>query len=222
MGKNKLQHWAELDTFERVFQPKPGAATSGNTLKGNWHRHVFKNNHPIVLELGCGRGEYTVNMGLRHPEKNFIGIDIKGARIWRGAKTAHEEKMLHVAFLRTQIEFLEYFFAPGEVSEIWVTFPDPHHKRIRENKRLTSPGFLATYKNLLCHNGLLHLKTDNEALFNYTLEMLENEQGQVLYKSHDLYKEIEIPDHMDIQTTYEKKFMAQGFTIKYLRFCFLK
>jgi tRNA (guanine-N7-)-methyltransferase len=221
MGKNKLKRWAELDTFERVFQPRTGVETSGNHLKGNWHAEVFHNDHPIVLELGCGRGEYTVNMGMRHPEKNFIGIDIKGARLWRGAKTANENKMLHVAFLRTQIELLEYFFQPGEVSEIWITFPDPHAKQIRENKRLTSPSFLNAYRNILGNKGLLHLKTDNEVMYQYTLEVLNDESGSILYHSNDLYREPEIPGNMDIETTYEKMFMEKGMTIKYLKFSFI-
>lgn len=220
MGKNKLKRWAELDTLDRVFQPGLDTETTNNQLKGNWHSAVFHNNNPIVLELGCGRGEYTVHMGMRHPEKNFIGIDIKGARLWRGAKTAHENKMLHVAFLRTQIELLEYFFAPNEVQEIWLTFPDPQPKQIREKKRLTSPSFMDRYKQILAKEGLFHLKTDDTGLFEYTLEVLQNESGSMLYQSHDLYKEPELPQHMDIQTTYEKVFMEKGMTIKYLRYCF--
>lgn len=222
MGKNKLKHWAELETFERVFQPGHLVEALSGKLKGNWHQDVFKNNNPIVLELGCGRGEYTVNMGLRYPGKNFTGIDIKGARIWRGAKTAHESNLNNVAFLRTQIELLGYFFAPGEVSEIWITFPDPHHKRIRENKRLTSPVFLACYHTLLKPGGLLHLKTDSSSLFEYTREILCTQKGTLVFCSDNLYKESELPANMDIQTTYEKMFLDKGMTIKYLRFEFSK
>lgn len=220
MGKNKLKHWAELDTFERVFQPGLGKDTTSNDLKGNWGKTVFKNNSPIVLELGCGRGEYSVNMALRHPDKNFIGIDIKGARLWRGAKTGHENNILNLSFLRTQIELLEYFFFPGEVSEIWITFPDPQTRNIRENKRLTSPSFLEKYKNLLGQDGLLHLKTDNEAIFNYTLEVLAQEKGHLQYSSQNVYMETTLPPDMDIQTTYEKIFTGKGMTIKYLKYCF--
>jgi len=220
MGKNKLKRWAELDTFERVFQPGLDTGTSHNSLKGNWNRDVFHNAHPLVLELGCGRGEYTVNMAERHPEQNFIGIDIKGARIWRGAKTVNENSMENVAFLRTQIELIEYFFSQGEISEIWITFPDPQPKVIRENKRLTSPPFLSRYRNILKNGGLLHLKTDDTDLYTYTLEVLAKEAGRLLYHSDDLYNESELPPHMDIQTTYEKIFAAKGRTIKYLRFAF--
>jgi len=220
MGKNKLKRWAELEKFDRVFQPGVEVGNFGTLLKGKWNSDVFHNNNPITLELGCGRGEYTVNMALRHPEKNFIGVDIKGARLWRGAKTSHEENMLHVAFLRTQIELIEYFFAPGEVSEIWITFPDPQPKQIRENKRLTSPAFLSRYKNMLQSGGLLHLKTDDTGLFEYTLDVLKQEQGELLYQSADLNHEKEPPPHMDIQTTYEKIFTEKGMTIKYLRYCF--
>jgi tRNA (guanine-N7-)-methyltransferase len=220
MGKNKLKRWSELNDFERVFQPGLATGTTNNKLKGNWNAEVFKNDHPILLELGCGRGEYTINMAVRHPEKNFIGIDIKGARLWRGAKTAHENKMMHVAFLRTQIELIEYFFAPGEISEIWITFPDPQSRQIRENKRLTSPPFVSRYKNILEKNGLLHLKTDDAGLYEYTKNVLQQESGKMLYQSADLYHEKELPPHMDIQTTYEKIFSEKGRTIKYLRFVF--
>lgn len=222
MGKNKLKRWDELETFERVFQPSLGLETTANTLKGNWHRQVFQNNNPVVLELGCGRGEYTVTLAERYPDKNFIGIDIKGARLWRGAKTGHEQQMRHVAFLRTQVDLIEYFFTENEVSEIWLTFPDPQIRDSREFRRLTSPDFLNRYRYVLQNGGVLHLKTDSSTLYTYTLEMLKHERGALKYASANVYTEAPCPKDMDIQTTYEKMFVDKGKTIKYLRFVFEK
>ena len=220
MGKNKLKRWAELLEFERVFQPARGPETTASRLKGHWHEGVFNNDHPLVLEIGCGRGEYSVNLALRYPVKNFIGIDIKGARLWRGAKTGHENKMTNLAFLRIQAEMIGYFFSTGEVSEIWLTFPDPQLQESRERKRLTHPGFLKQYRQLLKPGGLLHLKTDSAFLFEYTLGMLRQENGKLMVASPDVYRDAACPKDMDIQTTYEKMFTEKGLTIKYLCFSF--
>ena len=165
MGKDKLKRFAELETFTNVFQLNP-------VHKGNWNKNYFKNNQPIVLELGCGRGEYTVSLAKYFPVKNFIGIDIKGARIWRGAKTGMEEHISNMAFLRIEIEQLEEHFSENEVDEIWITFPDPQPQISRERKRLTSDRFLTMYKKVLSPNGIVHLKTDNDGLYAYTLEKI--------------------------------------------------
>ena len=169
-SKNKLKRFRENETFANVIQPNREEVIAGNfPLKGVWARDFFKNNHPIVLELGCGRGEYTVNLAKEYPDKNFIGVDIKGARFWRGAKTALEEQIPNAAFLRTQIELIDHLFAQGEVSEIWITFPDPQIKYKRTKHRLTNQDFLAKYKHILSPEGLIHLKTDSEYLHGYTL-----------------------------------------------------
>ncbi len=220
MGKNKLKRWAELLKFERVFQPARGPETLESGLKGHWHDRVFHNDHQLVLEIGCGRGEYCVNLGLRYPGKNFVGIDIKGARLWRGAKTGHENGMTNLAFLRIQAEMIGYFFNPSEVSEIWLTFPDPQVQESRERKRLTHPGFLKQYRQLLKPGGLLHLKTDSAFLFEYTLEVLKQESGRLMAVCPDVYRDATCPRDMDIQTTYEKMFAEKGMTIKYLCFSF--
>jgi tRNA (guanine-N7-)-methyltransferase len=218
MPKRKLQRFEELKGFERTYQfPFPLVHTD-HGLKGNWETEVFNRSAPIVLEVGCGRGEYTVALAQQYTGNNFIGIDIKGARIWRGAKTINEEDIRNAAFLRVHIEWLEEFFAEGEVSEIWVTFPDPQPQDSRENRRLTNPRFLKLYRHITKAGGCLHLKTDNAGLFQYTLEQLKNESGNLEVCTFDLYADR--PDGFDlsIQTTYEKKFMAEGFTINYLRF----
>jgi tRNA (guanine-N7-)-methyltransferase len=218
MSKRKLQRFDELTRLERVYQfPFPLVHTD-HGMKGNWNKNVFKNENPIVLEIGCGRGEYTVALSQDNPDKNFIGIDIKGARIWRGAKTANEENILNAAFLRVQIEWLAQFFEKGEVSEIWITFPDPQPQLTRENRRLTNKKFMNLYRMLLKPGGKLHLKTDNIGLFEYTLEVLADEAGDMEVCTKDLYLETPEGFNLAIQTTYEKKFMAEGFKINYLRF----
>ena len=187
-------------------------------MKGRWNERFFARTQPLVLELGCGRGEYTVNMGRSMPDKNFIGIDIKGARIWRGAKTVHEEQQTNVGFLRVQIERLENFFAAGEVSEIWITFPDPQPQQGREKKRLTSPRFLAMYKTILSAGGSIHLKTDNVPLYEYTRSLAEENRYPVLTASDDVYRQGDPGQPLNIKTTYEKRFLEQGLKICYLRF----
>ena len=219
-SKNKLKRFKENETFANVIQPNRGEVIAGNfPLKGVWARDFFKNNHPIVLELGCGRGEYTVNLAKEYPDKNFIGVDIKGARFWRGAKTALEEQIPNAAFLRTQIELIDHLFAQGEVSEIWITFPDPQIKYKRTKHRLTNQDFLAKYKHILSPEGLIHLKTDSEYLHGYTLGLLHGMGHEILYANHHIYRNEGAPKEvLTIQTTYEKQYLAQGKPITYIRF----
>ena len=219
-SKNKLKRFRENETFANVIQPNREEVITGNfPLKGVWARDFFKNNHPIVLELGCGRGEYTVNLAKEYPDKNFIGVDIKGARFWRGAKTALEEQIPNAAFLRTQIELIDHLFAQGEVSEIWITFPDPQIKYKRTKHRLTNQDFLAKYKHILSPEGLIHLKTDSEYLHGYTLGLLHGMGHEILYANHHIYRNEGAPKEvLTIQTTYEKQYLAQGKPITYIRF----
>lgn len=210
MAKHKLQRFAELKTFANVLE------LDECQLKGKWHQEYFKNNRPIVLELGCGRGEYTINMAQAFPEKNFIGIDYKGARLWRGAKTAIEENLNHVAFLRIQIENILDFFDNGEVSEIWITFPDPQPQISREKKRLTAPRFIEKYKQILSENGFIHLKTDNDGLYQYTLETAQTLKMKLLKNTTDLYHSTLLDNTLSIKTTYEKIYLAQGKSINYV------
>lgn len=220
LGKDKLRRFAELEHLERVFQPKGLFLDKEHELKGNWNRMVFHNDHPIVLELGCGRGEYTIGLCRKFPENNFVGIDIKGARIWRGAKTSNEEKLLNAAFLRTQIEQIEAFFAPGEVIEIWITFPDPQPQKTRQNRRLTSPRFLAMYRKLLKPGGIVHLKTDNVFFYEYTLLRIAEDRVKIHRQSTNVHGEFPDDELMAIQTTYETKFRAEGIDICYVSFSF--
>lgn len=218
MAKRKLQRFEELKEFERTFQfPFPLVHTD-HGLKGNWNSKVFEKVQDIVLELGCGRGEYTVALSKSYPDRNFIGVDIKGARIWRGAKTINEEHILNAAFLRVHIEWLPEFFNQGEVREIWVTFPDPQPQLSRENRRLTNPKFLKIYRQLAGAGGVLHLKTDNIDLFDYTLSMLALESGEIELCTRDLYADSPPGFNLSIQTTYEKKFLLEGLKINYLKF----
>ncbi len=220
MGKNKLQRFAENETFPHFFQPGRNELLSGNfPLKGRWNIDFFKNNNPIVLELGCGKGDYTIALAKRFPKKNFIGIDIKGARMWRGAKTALEENLPHVAFLRMQIELIDYAFSKNEVNEIWITFPDPQMKFKRSKHRLTNPSFLNKYKRILSPNHIIHLKTDSEFLYGYTLGVLEAGNHEILYAHHDIYHNPHAPElAVKIQTFYEKKWLEEGKKITYLKF----
>ena len=187
-SKNKLKRFRENETFHNVIQPTREALVDANfSLKGKWCSSFFKNNNPLVLELGCGKGEYTVGLAKRYPNKNFIGIDIKGARFWRGAKTAIEDHMPNVAFIRTQIELIEFIFAENEVDEIWITFPDPQIKYKRTKHRLTNAEFLQRYKNVLNNTGVVHLKTDSEFMHGYTLGLLHGQGHEVQYANHDVY-----------------------------------
>jgi tRNA (guanine-N7-)-methyltransferase len=188
----------------------------GFSLKGYWHEDFFKNENPISLELGCGKGEYTVGLAERYPAKNFIGIDIKGARMWKGCKIAYENVIRNVAFIRSKIEFITNFFEKGEVSEIWLTFPDPQLKK--ERKRLSSPMFLERYRQILNEDHLIHLKTDSVDLFKYTLAMIENEGHELLYSNDDIYNKTAPDEVRSIRTFYEEKFLEKGMTIHYLKF----
>lgn len=224
-GKNKLARFAEMTTFPNVFQvPFKEAQHQSHSLKGNWSEKVFKNEKPIVLELGCGKGEYTIGMAKVFQDKNFIGIDIKGARMWRGAKTALEENIQNARFLRTRIELVNSFFSENEVAEIWITFPDPQMRRGREAKRLTSPDFMRNYFKFLKSGGLIHLKTDSAFLFDYTNEIAATLPVTINISTPKLYvdiktfglpeKELEI---LGIPTFYEKKFSEIGHEICYIQ-----
>ncbi|PLX05420.1 MAG: tRNA (guanosine(46)-N7)-methyltransferase TrmB, partial [Marinilabiliales bacterium] len=187
-------------------------------LKGKWCSHVFHNSNPITLELGCGKGEYTVGLAKRFPKKNFIGIDIKGARMWKGAKTANESKIENAAFLRTRIEFINSFFAENEIDEIWITFPDPQMKKRREKKRLSGAAFLNRYKQFLTPEGIVHLKTDSLFLHKYTLEVIKENNLPLLYSSDNIYAEELHSDALSIRTFYETFFLKNGKNITYLKF----
>lgn len=219
-SKNKLRRFKENETFDNVYQPTREALINNFfIMKGNWNRSIFRNNNPLVLELGCGKGEYTVALAKKYPNKNFIGIDIKGARFWRGAKTATEEKIPNVAFLRTQIELIEYSFAQNEVDEIWITFPDPQIKYKRTKHRLTNAEFLNRYKAILKEDGIVNLKTDSEFMHGYTLGLLQGAGHEVLYANHNVYKQEGSPEEVtSIQTFYESQYLEQGKPITFIRF----
>ena len=219
MGKNKLRRFAENETFENVIQPKfQEIFETTYKWSGKWGKEFFKNENPIVLELGCGKGEYSVGLARKFTEKNFMGVDIKGARMWRGAKTAIEEGMKNVGFLRTQIELIKSFFAKNEVSEIWITFPDPQLKKRRHKKRLTSSRFLNNYRNFLKEDGIVHLKTDSYELYEYTRELIAYNNLEVLVDTDDLYNSGKADDILSIRTFYEGQYLEQGKKITYLKF----
>jgi len=209
MGKDKLRKFAEVSTFKNVVQ-----LDAGKEYKGKWAKDFFQNEKPLILELACGKGEYTVNLAKLFPEKNFIGIDYKGNRIWRGAKTALEEGIDNVGFLRIQIETILEHFEKGEISEIWITFPDPQPQDSREKKRLTNPVFLERYKEILVAEGIMHLKTDNDGFFAYTLEQLK--------ETKDLYHSDLVDEVLSIKTYYEKKYLAEDKNINYVQWKFAK
>lgn len=217
MGKNKLEKFADMAGYPHVFQ-YPYAVTEQIPfeLQGHWHKAFFHNDKPIVLELGCGRGEYTVGLAQRYPDKNFIGVDIKGARMWTGATQSLNEGMTNVAFLRTNIEIIDRFFAAGEVSEIWLTFPDPQMKKV--TKRLTSTFFMERYRHFLIDKGLVHLKTDSNFMFTYTRYMLEENHITPLCVTDDLYGTSKDERLLSIQTYYEQQWLSRGLNIKYILF----
>lgn len=219
-SKNKLKRFKENETFSNVIQPTREMLTEANfQYKGKWNADFFKNDQPIILELGCGKGEYSVGLAQAFPEKNFIGIDIKGARFWRGAKTALEEGLDNVGFLRTQIELIDYAFAENEVSEIWITFPDPQIKYKRTKHRLTNTGFLQKYKKILKPDGVVNLKTDSEFMHGYTLGLLHGAGHEVIYANHHVYKNEGAPKEVTrIQTFYEKQYLEKGKPITYIKF----
>ena len=241
MGKNKLARWTELGAFDNVIQPEiRDVSAKDHPVKGRWNTEMFKNKNPVILELGCGKGEYTTGLAARFTDNNYVGIDIKGARMWRGAKTANQQNLFNVAFLRTRIEFINSFFAADEVDEIWITFPDPHPGGRKSNKRLTSPWFLNTFRLFLKNNGLIHLKTDNTELYNYTKTVVSHNNLEMIFATNDLYAEniaIEtitshnksalgdtgvkkaiLDDILSIKTHYEKIFLNEGLKINYLSF----
>lgn len=221
-SKNKLKRFNENETFSNVIQPsREEVMTDSFDLKGNWRKNFFKNDHPLVVELGCGKGEYSVNLAKAYPEVNFLGIDIKGARFWRGAKTALEEDLPNVGFLRSQIELVDYLFDENEVDEIWITFPDPQIKYKRTKHRLTNPDFLQKYKGILRPGGVIHLKTDSEFMHGYTLGLLSGMGELIEYANHDVYNNHGAPKEVTaIQTYYEKQYLEEGKKITYVRFRF--
>lgn len=219
-SKNKLRRFKENETFANVVQPSRDELVTDNfQLKGNWQTNFFKNSNPLVLELGCGKGEYSVALAKKYPEKNFIGIDIKGARFWRGAKTASEEQIPNVGFLRTQIELIDFAFGENEVDEIWITFPDPQIKYKRTKHRMTNTQFLKRYKTILKPEGIVNLKTDSEFMHGYTLGLLHGEGHEILYANHDIYKQEGSPEEVtSIQTFYESQYLEHNKPITYIRF----
>ncbi len=220
--KNKLQKFEENRSFDNLFQYSyERIMEEGFPLQGKWHADFFRNDNPIVLELGCGKGEYTVGLARAHRDINYIGVDIKGARMWRGLTQAREEGLTNVAFIRTRIDQIEHFFAPDEVSEIWVTFPDPHPGEGERNARhrLTSPEFLERYRKIVRPDGILNLKTDSPIMYDFTLhEVIEKQGLPLLYATDDLYANDDDLEVKTIRTFYEQMWLDQGLTIKYLRF----
>ena len=219
-SKNKLKRFKENDTFGNVFQPTREEVVSGQfPLKGKWNQDYFKNSNPIVLELGCGKGEYSVGLADKYPNKNFIGIDLKGARFWRGAKTAVETGLKNVAFIRTQIELINHIFDENEVDEIWITFPDPQIKYKRTKHRMTNSQFLKLYKKVLKPEGVINLKTDSEFMHGYTLGLLHGEGHEVIYSNHNVYVNEGSPEEVtSLQTFYEKQYLEINKAITYIRF----
>lgn len=219
-SKNKLRRFRENEQFDNVIQPSREELTQDNyPLRGKWRAEFFENNNPIVLELGCGKGEYSVALAQAYPEKNFIGVDIKGARFWRGAKTGIEENITNLGFIRTQIELVDHIFAENEIDEIWITFPDPQIKYKRTKHRLTNSEFLQKYKYILKPGGIVNLKTDSEFMHGYTLGLLHGEGHEIIQANHDVYKNVYSPKEVTgIQTFYEKQYLDQGKRITYIQF----
>jgi tRNA (guanine-N7-)-methyltransferase len=219
MGKDKLRRYAELHTYSNVIEPEFVYATqTDHAVKGKWNETYFKNNNKIVLELGCGKGEYTVKLAEKYTDKNFIGVDIKGARLLVGASSAVKNSCKNVMFLRTMVEFLGFFFQKNEAEEIWITFPDPQEKKRRAKKRLTSAYYLNLYKKFLKPGGIVHLKTDNDILYNYTLRLIQKNQLELLISTFDLYNSSYADLTHNITTYFESRFLSQGMPIHYLQF----
>jgi tRNA (guanine-N7-)-methyltransferase len=221
MAKRKLKKFAEVSAFDNCFFLSfEDSRAEGLPLKGKWNKEYFKNDNPIIVELGCGKGEYTVGLAKRFPDKNFIGVDIKGNRIWTGAKTALESKLNNVAFIRTRIDFIEACFAENEVTEIWITFPDPQPQKSRIRNRLTHRMFINRYKKVVKDGGVVNLKTDNEPFYEFTKETVAENKLQLLDATNDLYADTTQRDEAltSIKTYYEKKFSDLGFKICYLKF----
>lgn len=219
MGKNKLAKFANMEEYPHVFQyPFAVLKKEGFSMKGKWNELFFNNNNPIVLELGCGKGEYAVGLAKLFPDKNFIGVDIKGARMWTGATQALNEDLKNVAFLRTHIELINHFFEQGEVAEVWITFPDPQMSKV--NKRMTSTRFMKLYSEILSDESIIHLKTDSNFMFTYTKEMIKANDLPVLFVTDDLYHSDLEDDILKIQTFYERQWLSRGLNIKYLKFLY--
>ena len=218
MGKNKLKKFHDLDQFLHVIQPNGDNYNEGFYLKGKWAKDFFHNNNPIVLELGCGKGEYSVSLAERYPNKNFIGIDIKGNRIWTGATVSNDKNLKNICFLRIRIENILNFFGRNEISEIWLTFPDPQIKKKRQRKRLTHPEFLIKYSVILGMKSHIHLKTDSQFLYGYTLGVIESGGHDLIDCTNDLYAVDQVRKDMDILTYYEKIYVSKGLPITYIKF----
>lgn len=217
MGKNKLAKFEEMEAFEHVVQAPFNKIKSNDfELKGKWRKEFFKNQNPVIIELGCGKGEYSVELAEKNPSLNFIGVDIKGARLWQGATKALQKGLKNVAFIRTNIEIISQFFAPGEIDEIWLTFPDPQMKKTR--KRLTSTIFLNKYKTFLKNNGIIHLKTDSNFQFIYTQALVNENNFEILSETDNLYKSDLLNETLQIKTFYEKQWLSRSITIKYIAF----
>lgn len=217
MGKGKLQKFADMREYPNVVEHHFSIADATPfPMRGNWGKEFFGNDNPIVIELGCGRGEYTVGLARRYPDKNFIGVDIKGARMWTGATEAIRDGLKNVGFLRTNIEIIDHFFAPGEVSEIWLTFPDPQMKK--HTKRLTSSLFLQRYRNIMLPDGIVHLKSDSNFMFTYTRYITEVNKLPVVSCIEDIYADGEADEPLDIKTYYEQQWLSRGINIKYISF----
>jgi len=217
VSKNKLQKFEAMSRYPHVFQyPFSVLQEKEFEMKGKWNEMFFKNDNPIVIELGCGKGEYTVGLAKMYPEKNFIGIDIKGARMWSGATQSFQGKMTNVAFLRTHIELIDRFFAADEVSEIWITFPDPQMAKV--NKRMTSTRFMQLYSRILKDNGIIHLKTDSPFMYKYTCAMIQANNFPVIVNTDDLYNSGLVDEILSIKTFYEQQWLGRGMNIKYIRF----
>ena len=217
-SKNKLKRFRENETFANVIQPTREEVLGNFSHRGKWHS-FFKNDNPIVLELGCGKGEYTIALAQKYTQKNFIGIDIKGARFWRGAKTAVEENIENVAFIRSQIELVDHLFAENEVDEIWITFPDPQIKYKRTKHRMTNTSFLKKYNHILKENGVVNLKTDSEFMHGYTLGLLHGEGHEILNANHDVYKNEGSPEEVtSTQTFYENQYLEVDKAITFIQF----
>jgi len=218
LGKNKLRKFLEIEELSNVIQPERYDLKEEIQLKGKWNSDFFQNNNPIVLELGCGKGEYSVALSERYPNKNFVGIDIKGNRIWKGAMDSEKNNSKNIAFLRIRIENILMCFGKDEVSEIWITFPDPQIKKKRQKKRLTHPEFLKKYSKILKDDGIIHLKTDSMFLYGYTLGVIQAENHKLLDCTNDVYRTQQMRDNMDIKTHYERIFLDKEAPITYTKF----
>lgn len=218
MSKSKLQRFADIARFSNVYELIDFQDEKSQKPKGKWRTEIFNNDHPLILELACGKGEYTLELARRNPECNYIGIDIKGARIWKGAKGALNEELSNVRFLRIYIDHLDEYFAPGEVDQIWITFPDPYLKAKKKRKRLSSPKFLDIYQKVLKPDGIIHFKTDSDSLFDFTQKTIEQYNCEILDLEENVYLNRADDELLTIKTHYEKRHLEQNKTIKYIRF----